>query len=228
MAKRKKAKAKTRRCSVCRSTKHDKRGCKSKLRKRKSRKTRRRRKNPGLVDSVAEMGLSYDYSKKNPCEKCGCTCKDIAAGAARYLRKMRRRNPCGSGHRKTRWNPCGSRHRKPSRRWNCGSRENPWLDEDSVNEPLNKRIRRLCRSDLTPYEISNYMNVPASWVADVCQTERRYDKNPSTTCSNCGTGNRSDRETCWKCGFDLAATPEGRMAATRRRAFRGSLLGDIY
>jgi len=43
-------------------------------------------------------------------------------------------------------------------------------------------------------------------------------RNPSITCGNCRTGNREDRETCWKCGFDLGATSAQRTANIRHRA----------
>ena len=95
-SRRKKRKNPIRRCGICRSAKHDRRKCKK--RSKKSKKIRRRRRNPGVADSLAEMGLSYAYSKPrhNPCVTCGCTCKDTAAGASRFLRSRlhrSRRNP---------------------------------------------------------------------------------------------------------------------------------------
>jgi hypothetical protein len=55
--------------------------------------------------------------------------------------------------------------------------------------------------------------------------EDAHRRNPSTTCQNCGKGNRSGKEICWGCGFDLGATPEARMARTSKRSWgdRGSL-----
>jgi ribosome-associated protein len=56
---------------------------------------------------------------------------------------------------------------------NCGgSRRNPW-DDSGISEPVSKSIRRLCRSDLTPEEISDHLNVPVNWVASTCQAERQ-------------------------------------------------------
>jgi len=89
MAKKKKRKRNpVRKCSNCKSKKHDRRTCKSKKRKSckksKRRSKSKRRKNPGA------------------CEACGCTCKNV--DVSRYLRRRnsdpvwgdplyRRRNP---------------------------------------------------------------------------------------------------------------------------------------
>jgi hypothetical protein len=209
----------TRRCSNCRSAKHDRRKCKSKKRSKKSKKTRRRRKrrrNPGVADSLTEMGLSYAYTKPNPCVTCGCTCKDgtvdttrhsynqgtdrdVAAGASRFLRS--RRNP-GWSFKKGRAIP----HEQQF--------------EDLYQRPLSSRFGRH-RTTRNPCGSRRHRTTrnPYGFYGPL---SRRLRRNPSTPCSNCGTGNDpSRRETCWKCGFDLASSPEGRIAATRRRAMGG-------
>lgn len=287
--KRGKVKGKIRRCSVCRSTAHIKSSCPknpkrratkripARLRRcsacgrrghdkrkhgpdRKSKKARRTRRNPGVMDSLSDMSLSYSYTKPkhNPCRACGCTCRDgavdmtrdSAAGASRFLRsrlhRSRRRNP-GWSFRKDRVIPHEQQfdgiYQKPaiSRRnpgwsfngnqitahnpeegddemwWDtspevpdidcvsCGkpfpsvgwdecfccrtgcqspgckstkiaSRRNPGPWDATFHEPLSKRLRRLCRSDLSPSEISSYLDVPESWVSATCSAKIR--RNP--------------------------------------------------
>lgn len=59
-----------------------------------------------------------------------------------------------------------------------GFRYNSWNEEDTYHESLGKRMRRLCRSDLSAYEISDYLDVPASWAYEVCRRERGWRRNP--------------------------------------------------
>lgn len=50
-------------------------------------------------------------------------------------------------------------------------RRNPWSE---LEDPLEKKIRKLCRNtDLSPEEISEYMNVPLGWVTQACAVRRR-------------------------------------------------------
>lgn len=63
-------------------------------------------------------------------------------------------------------------------------RKNPsWLEERDYHymEPLEKRIRRLCYSDLSSDEISDHLNVPSGFVHEVCKA-RRPRRNPQCHC----------------------------------------------
>jgi hypothetical protein len=262
-ARKAKRKNPTRRCSNCRSAKHDRRKCKSK--KKSKRTCRKSRRNPGVADSLSEMALSYSYGKprRNPCITCGCTCKDgagctckdgavdttrnsykdMAAGAGRFLRsRMRRmrRNP-GWSFKKGRVTPHeqqfedlyqkpSSRHfrRNPYRRnWlaACG-----WCGEPHCRSCQAIGVARCpecneknCSCDLAknPCGSRRHGTTRNPW-GFYGPLSRHLRRNPTTACGSCGTGNdTSRRETCWKCGFDLASSPEGRIAATRRRAMGG-------
>jgi len=39
-------------------------------------------------------------------------------------------------------------------------------------EPLHRRLRRLCKTDLTDYEISEHLGIPPAWVDQSCQAYR--------------------------------------------------------
>jgi len=64
-------------------------------------------------------------------------------------------------------------------------KKNPsWLEERDYHfmEPLDKRIRRLCHSDLTADEISEHLNVPSGFVSEICKS-RRPIRNPVCECN---------------------------------------------
>lgn len=52
------------------------------------------------------------------------------------------------------------------------------------------------------------------------RSQGRQRFNPSVMCGYCGTGNKIGKDLCWKCGFDLGATPEARVANIARRTAR--------
>lgn len=210
MAKRKsKRKAKrrknpTRRCSVCRSEKHDRRKCRSK-KKRKSKKTRRSR-NPGIANSLVDMGLSYSYTKpkrSNPCVTCGCTCRDTVVD------KTRDKN-------KARW---GRQLSKLQRRI-----------DDSAPPSVAPRFYRnpgwsFKQGRVVPHEqkFESLYQRPAS---------RRLGKKPLKWRRNsCGRSHKTTRNPdCWMCddtgykGNDLCPCPAGNARSGANRYFRNPLI----
>lgn len=99
-----------------------------------------------------------------------------AAALKGYISHMKKR-----GEIQTRYNRRGSVVAKLTHQQ---FRRNPsWLEERDYHymEPLEKRIRRLCYSDLSSQEISDHLNVPSGFVHEICKT-RRPRRNPQCIC----------------------------------------------